>query len=141
MSNCFSVPLNRFSLIKTLKWILTITLLASNSRSRKASCSSQKDASAGQTAEEFFIDVILQRHARKLLSAFRLHDLVNHLPYSVVAAHQTTDREVLSSIHTGSGAFSFLLFPIYLTQRFVLKQVPRGGATLLIPNFSTKMKA
>lgn len=47
-----------------------------NYRSRKASSSSQKDNSAGQSAEEFFIDVILQRHARKLLTAFRLHDLV-----------------------------------------------------------------
>lgn len=45
-------------------------------RSRKASCSSQKDSTSGQSAEEFFIDVILQRHARKLLTAFRLHDLV-----------------------------------------------------------------
>ncbi len=36
-------------------------------RGRKASSSSLKD-SAGQTADQFFIDVILQRHARKLLS-------------------------------------------------------------------------
>ena len=43
---------------------------ASGGRSRKTS------ASDGQaTAEEFFIDVILQRHARKLLSGVRLFDL------------------------------------------------------------------
>ena len=46
----------------------------SHYRARIASTSSQKDASE-QTAEEFFIDVILQRHARKLLSSGRLFDL------------------------------------------------------------------
>ncbi len=44
-------------------------------RSRKASSSSLKDSAGGQTADEFFIDVILQRHARKLLSQVRLYDL------------------------------------------------------------------
>ena len=44
------------------------------SRTRIASTSSQKDERE-ISAEEFFIDVILQRHARKLLSAGRLFDL------------------------------------------------------------------
>ena len=43
-------------------------------RARIASTSSQKDEKE-PSAEEFFIDVILQRHARKLLSAGRLFDL------------------------------------------------------------------
>ena len=43
-----------------------------NYRSRFASTSSQKDE---QSAEDFFIDVILQRHARKLLTNGRLFDL------------------------------------------------------------------
>jgi len=48
----------------------------SASRARKPSSSSSlKDVAQQQTAEEFFIDVILQRHARKLLSQARLHDL------------------------------------------------------------------
>ena len=29
------------------------------------------------SAEQFFIDVILNRHARKLLAAYRLHDLAS----------------------------------------------------------------
>ena len=44
-------------------------------RARFASQSSQKDSTIEQSAEEFFIDVILQRHARKLLSSGRLFDL------------------------------------------------------------------
>lgn len=44
-------------------------------RTRIASSSSQKDAEREVSAEEFFIDVILQRHARKLLSSGRLFDL------------------------------------------------------------------
>jgi hypothetical protein len=49
---------------------------ASGSRARKPSSSSLKDVSPHQqTAEEFFIDVILQRHARKLLAQARLFDL------------------------------------------------------------------
>jgi hypothetical protein len=49
----------------------------SHYRTRIASTSSQKDAAdfKEQSAEEFFIDVILQRHARKLLFAGRLLDL------------------------------------------------------------------
>ena len=43
-------------------------------RARIASTSSQKDEKE-PSAEEFFIDVILQRHARKLLSTGRLFDL------------------------------------------------------------------
>lgn len=46
-----------------------------NVRSRKASSSSLKDKEGGQSVEEFFIDLILQRHARKLLSQCRLFDL------------------------------------------------------------------
>ena len=45
-----------------------------NYRARIASTSSLKDDKE-PSAEEFFIDVILQRHARKLLSAGRLFDL------------------------------------------------------------------
>ncbi len=41
-------------------------------RSRKTSAGGASD---GQTAEEFFIDIILHRHARKLLSQVRLFDL------------------------------------------------------------------
>ena len=49
-----------------------------NYRARIASTSSIKDGTdlkSEQFAEEFFIDVILQRHARKLLSSGRLFDL------------------------------------------------------------------
>jgi hypothetical protein len=41
-------------------------------RSRKTSAGGGSD---GQSAEEFFIDIILHRHARKLLSQVRLFDL------------------------------------------------------------------
>ena len=51
-----------------------ITLLQTF-RARFASQSSQKESNIEQSAEEFFIDVILQRHARKLLSSGRLFDL------------------------------------------------------------------
>merc|ERR1712223_2024344 len=50
------------------------TKTSNNYRARIASTSSQKDEKE-PSAEEFFIDVILQRHARKLLSAGRLFDL------------------------------------------------------------------
>ncbi|CAH0551725.1 unnamed protein product [Brassicogethes aeneus] len=45
-------------------------------------------SSPGNTAEEFFIDVILQKHARRLLSARRLSDLgyfAAHLDFHLVA--------------------------------------------------------
>lgn len=46
-----------------------------------------RDSTSG-SAEEFFIDVILQRHARRLLSAHRLPDLgyfAAHLDFHLVA--------------------------------------------------------
>ena len=55
-----------------------------------------------------------------------------------VVAHQTTDREVSSSIPTGSWAFSLIFFLQSLNQWCVLNQVPRGGATLLIFQLSKK---
>ncbi|KAK4884322.1 hypothetical protein RN001_000593 [Aquatica leii] len=44
-------------------------------RRKKTSSVSRNSESRDSTAEEFFIDVILQRHARRLLSAHRLSDL------------------------------------------------------------------
>ena len=54
------------------------------------------------------------------------------LPSAVVVAqgvaHRTTDEEVTGSIPAGRWAF-FLFSLSY--QKFVLNEVPRGGATLL----------
>ena len=57
-------------------------------------------------------------------------------------AHRTTNQEVPSSIPTGNWAFFFSsLSYLSLNQWCILKQVPRGGASQLIINFTTKMKA
>lgn len=80
----------------------------SASRTRKASSSSLRDG-----AEEFFIDVILARHARKLLSQCRLFDLgtfAAHLDFHMVAwmkkestrAAKIEDAvTALKKVHTG----------------------------------------
>ncbi|XP_017769219.1 PREDICTED: guanine nucleotide exchange factor subunit Rich [Nicrophorus vespilloides] len=50
--------------------------------------SENRDSTSSNTAEEFFIDVILQRHARRLLSLRRLSDLgyfAAHLDFHLVA--------------------------------------------------------
>eukprot|EP00088_Acartia_fossae_P002702 TRINITY_DN11111_c0_g1_i3.p1 TRINITY_DN11111_c0_g1~~TRINITY_DN11111_c0_g1_i3.p1 ORF type:complete len:754 (+),score=157.69 TRINITY_DN11111_c0_g1_i3:1-2262(+) len=57
-------------------------------RLRKASSSSSPNTSKDGTAEEFFIDTIFARHARKLLSAGRLPDLGKfsaHLEFQLVS--------------------------------------------------------
>lgn len=54
----------------------------------KSNFSSNLTTFRDSTAEEFFIDVILQRHARRLLSAHRLVDLgyfAAHLDFHLVA--------------------------------------------------------
>ena len=83
----------------------------SASRTRKTSSSSLRD---GQSAEEFFIDIILARHARKLLSQCRLFDLgtfAAHLDFHMVAwlkkeasrAAKIDDAVVaLKKVHTGT---------------------------------------
>ena len=58
-----------------------------------------------------------------------------------MVAHRAMDREVPSLNPTGSWAFFFSIFPTSINQWCILKQVSRGGATLLIFNFPTKMKA
>jgi len=63
------------------KKVATVAAMAAGggalgSRARKPSSTSLKEVSQQQqAAEEFFFDVILQRHAHKLLSQARLHDL------------------------------------------------------------------
>jgi len=57
-------------------------------RLRKASTSSSPNTSKDGTAEEFFIDTIFARHARKLLSAGKLADLCKfsvHLEFQLVS--------------------------------------------------------
>jgi len=108
---------------------------SSGSRARKPSSSSLKEVSQQQqTAEEFFIDIILQRHARKLLSQARLHDLgtfAAQLDFHMVAwlkrestraAHLDQPVLALRKLHSD---FSWP-FPVLLDS--VVSELNHGGS-------------
>ncbi|XP_031329698.1 guanine nucleotide exchange factor subunit Rich isoform X2 [Photinus pyralis] len=80
----------RFSMsakIAETKAINSVSDASTVIRRKKNSSVSRNSESRDGTAEEFFIDVILQRHARRLLSAHRLTDLgyfAAHLDFHLV---------------------------------------------------------
>ncbi|KAF5272536.1 hypothetical protein FQA39_LY07860 [Lamprigera yunnana] len=73
---------------KVVNNINTVAESPNVTRRKKMSSVSRTSENRDSTAEEFFIDVILQRHVRRLLSAHRLADLgffAAHLDFHLVA--------------------------------------------------------